>query len=91
MKRMELEEVFSSKLRVRILKLLYELGSLNVSDIARRLGSNFAATSESLKILASEGILQEHTYGRVRMYRFNEASAKTKAIRNLIETWQHSQ
>ena len=88
---MELEEVFSSKLRVRILKLLYELGSLNVSDIARRLDSNFAATSESLKVLAAEGILQEHTYGRVRMYRFNEASAKTKAIRNLIETWQHSQ
>lgn len=84
---MELEEVFSSKLRMKILKLLYELGSLNVSDIARRLGSNFASTSEHLKVLEAEGILQELPYGRVRMYRFNEASPKAKAVKSLIETW----
>ena len=84
---MDFEEVFSSKLRLRILKLLYELGSLNVSDIARRLDSNFASTAEHLKILAAEEILQELTYGRVRMYRFNEASAKAKAVKSLIEVW----
>ena len=87
---MDLEEVFSSKLRIRILKLLYEFGSLNISDIARRLNSNFAATAENLKVLAAEGILQELTYGRVRMYRFNEASAKAKAVRSLIEAWEQN-
>ena len=87
---MEIEEVFSSKLRMKILKLLNELGSLNVSDVARRLGSNFAATAENLKILESEGILQELSYGRVRMYRFNEASAKAKAVKNLIEAWEQN-
>ena len=73
---------------MRILKLLYELGSLNISDVARRLDSNFTATAEHLKTLTAEGILQEHTYGRVRMYRFNEASPKAKAIKNLIESWK---
>jgi len=73
---------------MRILKLLYELGSLNVSEIARRLDSNFASISEHLKILAAEGILQELAYGRVRMYRFNEASAKAKAVKSLIEAWE---
>jgi len=87
---MELEEVFSSKLRMKILKLIYELGSLNVSDVARRLDSNFAATAEHLKILEAEGILQELAYGRVRMYRFNEASAKAKAVKNLIEAWEQN-
>jgi DNA-binding transcriptional ArsR family regulator len=85
---MEFEEVFSSKLRMKILKLVYDLGSLNVSDIARRLNTNFASTSEHLKVLESEGILQELVYGRVRMYRFNEGSAKAKAVQNLIETWE---
>jgi predicted transcriptional regulator len=85
---MELEEVFSSKLRVRILKLLNKLPSLNVSDIARRLSSNFASTAENLKILTAEGILLEHAYGRVRMYRFNEASPKAKAVKALIEAWE---
>ena len=48
---MDLEEVFSSKLRMKILKLIYDLGSLNVSDIARRLNTNFTLTSQHLKVL----------------------------------------
>jgi len=85
----ELEEVFSSKSRMKILKLIYQLGQLNVSDVARRLKLNFASASGHLKILECEGILQERTYGRVRMYRFNEGSAKAKAVQNLIDAWEH--
>ena len=84
---MELEEVFSSKSRMKILKLIYQLGQLNVSDVARRLKLNFASTSEHLKVLESEGILQERTYGRVRMYRFSEGT-KAKAVVGLIEAWE---
>ncbi len=85
---MEFEEVFSSKSRMKILKVIYQLGQLNVSDVARRLKLNFASTSEHLKILESEGILQERTYGRVRMYRLDEGSAKAKAVVALIEAWE---
>lgn len=87
---MELEEVFSSKLRVKILVLIFRLGQLNVSDVARRVHSNFATVAEHLKVLEAEGILQELSYGRIRIYRFNEASAKAKAIKNLIETWEQN-
>jgi predicted transcriptional regulator len=87
---MELEEVFSSKLRMKILKLIYNLGSLNVTDVARRINANFASTAENLEVLEAEGILQERVYGRVRMYRFNEGSAKAKAVQNLIEAWEQS-
>jgi len=83
----ELEEVFSSKSRMKILKLINQLGQLNVSDVARRLNLNFSSTSEHLKVLESEGILQERTYGRVRMYRFSE-SPKAKAVVALIEAWE---
>ncbi len=86
---MELEEVFSSKSRMKILKLIYQLGQLNVSDVARRLKLNFASTSGHLKVLESEGILREYKYGRVRMYRFNEGSVKAKAVQNLIDAWEH--
>jgi predicted transcriptional regulator len=86
---MDLEEVFSSKSRMKILKLIYQLGQLNVSDVARRLKLNFASTSGHLKLLECEGILQERKYGRVRMYRFNEGSAKAKAVQNLIDAWEN--
>ncbi len=85
---MELEEVFSSKPRVKILKLIYNLGSLNVSDIARRLKMNYASTAEHLKILEEEGVLHVHTYGRVKMYRFNDGNTKAKAVSALIEAWE---
>ncbi len=85
---MEIEEVFSSKPRMKILKLIYTLGSLNVSDVARRVKINYTATAEHLRVLESEGILQVHTYGRVHMYRFNEGSVKAKAVAALIEAWE---
>ncbi len=85
---MKLEEVFSSKPRMKILKLIYTLGQLNVSDVARRVKMNYSATAEHLKILADEGILQVRLYGRVRMYRINEGNPKAKAVQGLIEAWE---
>jgi predicted transcriptional regulator len=85
---MDIEQVFSSKPRMKILKLVARLGTLNVSDIARRIGLNYSATNEHLKLLEAEGVLRHTVYGRIRMYRFNEASPKAKAVQNLIETWE---
>jgi len=87
---MELEDVFSSKPRMKILKLIWNLSELNVSDIARRVGLNFTSTSHHLRLLKDEGILQERTYGRIRMYRFNSNSPKAKATQNLIQTWEQT-
>jgi DNA-binding transcriptional ArsR family regulator len=85
---MQVEEVFSSRPRMKILKLIARLGALNVSDIARRIGLNYTTTNQHLKLLEAEGILQQRVYGRIRMYKFNEGSPKAKAVQNLIETWE---
>jgi DNA-binding transcriptional ArsR family regulator len=84
----EIEEVFSSKPRMKILKLIARLGALNISDVARRINLNYTATNRHLKLLESEGILRQKVYGRIRMFRFNEVSPKAKAVQNLIETWE---
>jgi DNA-binding transcriptional ArsR family regulator len=85
---MQVEEVFSSKPRMKILKLVARLGALNVSDIARRIHLNYSTTNQHLKLLEAEGILQQRVYGRIRMYKFNESSTKAKAVQNLIEVWE---
>jgi predicted transcriptional regulator len=87
---MDVEDVFSSKLRVKILKILAQVGELNVSEIARRLGVNYKATVRHLKILEDEGVLQHKKFGRIRLYRFNERSPKAKAIQNFMEVWEHA-
>lgn len=85
---MELEEVFSSKPRMKILRLIARLGALNVSEIARRISLNYSTTNQHLKLLEAEGILQQRVYGRIRMYRFNDSTPKAIAVQNLIETWE---
>jgi DNA-binding transcriptional ArsR family regulator len=89
-KHMELEEVFSSKPRMKILRLVARLGALNVSDIARRINLNYSTTNQHLKLLEAEGVLQQRVYGRIRMYKFSDCSPKAKAVQNLIEVWEQN-
>lgn len=85
---MNIEDVFRSRVRMKILRLIEQFGELNVSDLARRLKVNYDTTDMHLKALESEGILQCRKYGRIRLYRFNLNSAKAKAVQNLLETWE---
>ena len=87
---MNLEDVFCSKLRMKILKIVAQVGELNVSEIARRAGANYQTTSAHLKILEDEGILQHKVFGRIRLYRLNEHSLKAKAVQKLIDAWEHA-
>jgi len=87
---MDVEDVFSSKLRIKILKILMQVGELNVSEIARRLSVNYNTTSKHLKVLEDEGILQHKVFGRIRLYRLNEHSPKARALQNLMEAWEHA-
>ncbi len=86
---MNVEDVFSSRLRMKILRMLVQVGELNVSQIARRLNINYTATSKHLKVLEDEGILTHKEFGRVRLYRLNEHSLKAKVVQVLVETWEH--
>lgn len=85
---MEIEEIFSSKPRMKILRLIFRLGALNISDIARRIKLNYTTTNRHLNLLESEGILQQRVYGRIRIYKFSNVSRKALAVQSLIEVWE---
>jgi DNA-binding transcriptional ArsR family regulator len=84
---MDIEFVFNSKPRIKILKILAKLGQLNTTQIAHKLSINYRTTSNHLKLLEDEGILLCKKYGRICSYRFNENS-KANAVRELLETWE---
>jgi predicted ArsR family transcriptional regulator len=86
----EFERVFSSKPRMKILRLIWQMGSLNVSDVARRVKLNYTSTLKHLELLEAEGLLERRTYGRVQMFRFKDGSVKAKAVQTLIEVWQQN-
>ena len=88
MKIMNMEDFLSSKVRIKILKILWQVGELNISGIARRLGVNYETTDKHLKVLENEGMVQHKRFGRIRIYRLNEHSPKTKSMQNLLEVWE---
>ncbi len=84
---MSIEEVFSSKGRVRILRILTEIGELNISEIARRAGLNYATTNQHLQLLENFELIKHKKFGRIRIFRFNEASPRATMIKHLINSW----
>jgi len=84
---MSMEEVFSSKGRVKILRILVEIGELNISEIARRARLNYATTNQHLLVLEGSGIVRHKNFGRIRIFRFNEESSRARMIKQLVDGW----
>lgn len=87
---MQIEEVFSSKGRVKILRILAEIGELNISELARRAGLNYATTNQHLLILETAGLIRHKKFGRIRIFRFNEENIRAKRIKELIDFWEQT-
>jgi len=73
-------------MRMKILKLLFNLGQLNTSDLAHRLGANYATTLRHLALLEKEGLVTQRLSGRTKFFRFAN-SLKAQAIMKLLEKW----
>ncbi|MCW4015329.1 MAG: winged helix-turn-helix domain-containing protein [Candidatus Bathyarchaeota archaeon] len=87
---MSIEDVFSSKGRVKILRILSEIGELNISEIARRAGLNYATTNQHLQVLESYKLVRHKTFGRIRIFRYNEENPRAQMISKLIEFWEET-
>ena len=81
---MDLEDVFCSKTRMKILKLLFKLGQLNTSQISHKLGANYATTLSHLTLLKKEGVVTERLSGKTRFFRFTK-TLKAQAVMKLLE------
>ena len=64
-----------------------ELGRLNVSEIAKRIGTNYKATSTHLETLENEGVLRHIELGRAKLYSFKE-SPRARAVAGFLEVWE---
>lgn len=87
---MAIEEVFSSKGRVKILRILAEIRELNISEIARRAGLNYATTNQHLQVLENYKLVRHKTFGRIRIFRFNEENPRARMIKQVIDFWEQT-
>lgn len=85
-----IEEVLSSKGKIKILKILTFYDELNISEIVRKAQLNHATVTQHLDYFKSIGIVEEKAFGRIRIYQLTD-DIKVRVIRELIEFWERSE
>ena len=85
-----IEKIFSSKGRVKIIKILVEKGELNISDIGRRARLNHTTTQQHLNFLIETGLIQEKRFGRIKIYRLKEENIKAQALKSFFTLWSEN-
>jgi len=85
---MPVEDVLSSRGRIRLLKILCEKGELNISELAKRAELNHTTAVSHLKSLEKAGLVEEKRFGRIRIFRINEDDPRVKALKNLFKVFE---
>jgi predicted transcriptional regulator len=86
-KHTQIEDVLSSKGRIKILKELAIASELNISELCRRVGLNHSSTKMHLKVLIKSGLIEEKTFGRIKIYRYRTEDLRARSLKNLIDIW----
>ncbi|MFW9886723.1 MAG: winged helix-turn-helix domain-containing protein [Candidatus Thorarchaeota archaeon] len=86
--RVPIEELFSSRGRIKIIKELATSSELNISELCRRVSLNHSSTKSHLEVLIKSGLVEEKMFGRIKIYRYRIEDHRARALRNLFELWQ---
>ncbi|MHA1958856.1 MAG: ArsR/SmtB family transcription factor [Candidatus Thorarchaeota archaeon] len=84
----QIEEVLSSRGRIKILKELAIASELNISELCRRVGLNHSSTKTHLKVLIRNGLIEEKTFGRIKIYRYRTEDLRARSLKNLFDLWR---
>ncbi len=89
--RVDIEDIFSSRGRIKILKELATSKSneLPISELCRRVGLNHSSTKSHLKVLIKSGLIEEKTYGtRIKIYRYKIEDLRARSLKSLFNLWE---
>ncbi len=82
-----IEDMLSSRGRIKILKELALAEELNISEICRRVGLNHSTTKSHLTVLVQSGLVEEKVFGRIKIYRYKMEDLRARSFRALLDLW----
>ena len=88
--KIQFEELFGSKARVKIIKILAINEELNISLIIRKTRLNYKIVSKHLNLLKSLNIVEEKRFGRIKIFRYKIENFKALILKRFIETWEET-
>ena len=84
-----IEDLFSSRGRIKILKELAASTELNISELCRRVNLNHSSTKSHLEVLLQSGLVEEKIFGRIKIYRYRNEDLRARALKSLFDIWEN--
>lgn len=84
---LNLEEVLSSKGRIKIISLLALEYESNITHIINKTKINHQIVRDHLAFFCNIDFVQEKQFGRIKIYRFKNENVYARALKNLIDFW----
>ena len=75
-----IEDLFSSRIRVRLLRTLIKYREVNITKLSRELGVNYKVIEYHVEALKRLGVAEEKRFGRIRIIRLSENDPRVLAI-----------
>lgn len=85
--KIDIEDLFSSRGRIKILKELAASNELNISELCRRVNLNHSSTKSHLEVLLKSGLIEEKIFGRIKIYRYRVEDLRARSLRSLFDIW----
>ena len=85
--RIDIEDLFSSRGRIKILKELAASNELNISELCRRENLNHSSTKAHLEVLLKSGLIEEKIFGRIKIYRYRVEDLRARSLKSLFDIW----
>ena len=85
---LEVEKLFSSSGRIKVMGIVLDSNELNISEITRRSGISHSAVSAHLDFLVKAGLLTEKRFNRIRIFRVNRSNPHTEVLQRFMSDWR---
>ncbi len=84
---LEVEQVFNSYGRVKVMSVIMKSEELNISEITRRAGISHSSVALHLDFLVKAGLLTEKRFNRIRIFRVNHTNPYAEALGRFLADW----
>ncbi len=85
---LQVERLFSSYGRVKVMSIMIQSNELNISEITRRAGISHSAVALHLRFLVEVGLLTEKRFNRIRIFKVNHSNPYTNVLDRFLSDWR---
>ena len=85
---LEVEDVFSSYGRTKVISVMMDSNELNISEITRRAGISHSSVELHLAFLVKAGLITEKRFNRIRIFKVNRSSPRATLLQRFLADWQ---